>query len=274
MGRIRPGLLSITLRRNTPESIIRKVAKLPLQGIEWGGDVHVPHGDLRLAAEIGRHTRDAGLETFSYGAYYRFAELDDDKGRRGLEIETVMDTAEALGCNTIRLWAGQKDFDEATADHMEAFYDKACEIGSAASRRGLRIDFEYHGGTFNNSPENSQNLLRNIGTANVQTLWQCRIGITFEERLAELVQLLPSITNVHCFHWGPEGFNDRRPLVEGKRDWLAYLKVLAQSKRDHWVSLEYVKDDAEESLEADSRVLASLVREAMAEGSPEPITGS
>src|SRR5690349_14685192 len=44
---------------------------------DWSSDVcssdliHVPHGDVKAAERIGNRTRNARLETVSYGAYYR-----------------------------------------------------------------------------------------------------------------------------------------------------------------------------------------------------------
>ena len=46
-GIIKSGLVSITFRELNPLEIIRLVSKAGLDGIEWGGDVHVPHGDIK-----------------------------------------------------------------------------------------------------------------------------------------------------------------------------------------------------------------------------------
>ena len=55
------GLVSITFRQLQPREIITLVQKSGLKGIEWGGDVHVPHGNLHAAREVGHMTREAGL---------------------------------------------------------------------------------------------------------------------------------------------------------------------------------------------------------------------
>ena len=43
------GLLSVTFRHLPFERIIELAAEAGLDGIEWGGDVHVPPGDLKQA---------------------------------------------------------------------------------------------------------------------------------------------------------------------------------------------------------------------------------
>jgi sugar phosphate isomerase/epimerase len=252
------GLVSISFRKLSPEEIIRALEPLPVDGIEWGGDIHVPHGNTGVAERIGQATRMAGLEPFCYGSYYNFKEVNPEGEGPSVEIEAVLDTANALGSERIRLWAGEMDFEDASQSYRQAVADRAREIGEMAERRGLAIDLEFHGKTLNNSPANSLKLLAEIDHANVHTLWQPALGISFAERLEGLQMLLPRVSNVHCFHWGPGGIHDRRPLAEGEDDWRAYLEVLAPSGNPRWVSLEYVKDDSLESLTRDSQSLAQL----------------
>jgi len=65
-----PGLVSITFRKLSPEQIIELVRKAGLSGIEWGGDIHVPHGDIARAKEVKSMTKEAGLRVAVYGSYY------------------------------------------------------------------------------------------------------------------------------------------------------------------------------------------------------------
>ena len=44
---IKIGLVSISFRDLFPKQIVDMVAEVGLDAIEWGGDVHVPHGDSR-----------------------------------------------------------------------------------------------------------------------------------------------------------------------------------------------------------------------------------
>jgi hypothetical protein len=50
------GLVSITFRPLDPEEILRLAVQARIETIEWGGDVHVPVGDLDRARETGRLT--------------------------------------------------------------------------------------------------------------------------------------------------------------------------------------------------------------------------
>src|SRR5688500_12319633 len=95
-----PGLVSVTFRQLAPQEIIALVVEAQLQVIEWGGDIHVPHGDTNQAEIVARWTKDAGLSVAAYGSYYRLATPDQTP------FERIVATAVALGAPTIRVWAG------------------------------------------------------------------------------------------------------------------------------------------------------------------------
>jgi sugar phosphate isomerase/epimerase len=204
------------------------------------------------------------MDPFCYGSYYRFREVGPDSGEQGPEIEAVLDTAEALGAKRVRLWAGEMDYQDADRAHIEAVANKARNIAEMASKRGLAIDLEFHRRTLNNSPGNSLELLKEINHTNVHTLWQPALGISSTERLEGLKLLLPQVSNIHCFHWGAEGIQDRRALAEGEAEWRAYLDVLKAPDKPRWISLEFVKDDSIESLVRDSQCLDTLLKQGSA----------
>ena len=102
---IHPALVSITFRKLDPPAIVQLVKQACLVGIEWGGDIHVPHGDRARAREVRALTEEAGLTTYAYGSYYRAGHSEDE----GLSFEAVCASACALNAPTIRVWAGKQD---------------------------------------------------------------------------------------------------------------------------------------------------------------------
>ncbi len=111
---IRPGLVSVTFRKLTPREIVTAAVQAKLQGIEWGGDVHVPHGKIDVAREVAAMTRDAGLAISSYGSYYRLGDEAKDL------LPRVIETAIALGAPVVRVWAGRVGSKDATAAMRES----------------------------------------------------------------------------------------------------------------------------------------------------------
>lgn len=95
-----PGVCSLTLRDCTPRGVVEMVSRAGLEAIEWWGGGHVPTGDLELAREVGKISRDAGLSVSTYGSYHRVG-TDESPA-----FSKVLETAVALGAPSIRVWAG------------------------------------------------------------------------------------------------------------------------------------------------------------------------
>jgi len=251
----RTGLVSITFRTYTPEDLIDLVVKAGQEGIEWGGDVHVPHGDTSRAGEVGQLTRDAGLSVAAYGSYYRAAETVDTP-----EFEAVLDTALALGAPTIRVWAGKRGSAEADEAYRKAVKDDLARICALAAEEKVRVALEYHGNTLTDHEDSARELLESLQIPNLDSLWQPPNGETLEHCLASLEDMLPHVSNVHVFHWG-KGWSDRFALEEGADRWSAYLSRLARPEDPRWALLEFVKGDDPQQYLRDAETLHRWTRD-------------
>jgi 3-dehydroshikimate dehydratase len=140
---IHTGLVSVTFRSLSPQEIVALVAKAGLRGIEWGGDIHVPHGNVQRAKEVYHITSDAGLEIAAYGSYYRVG----CEEKEGILFERVLDTAIALKAPVIRVWAGDRGSREADEEWWAKVIDETYRIGALTKESGITISFEYHGNT-------------------------------------------------------------------------------------------------------------------------------
>src|SRR5690606_98075 len=114
------GLLSVTFRKLPPEEIVRIAAEAELDAIEWGGDVHVPHGDLDAADRAAQLTRDAGLVVRAYGSYYRLGVEG-----QSFTFEDALHTAVRLGAPAIRVWAGNRGSEETSEEERARFTEDA-----------------------------------------------------------------------------------------------------------------------------------------------------
>ena len=101
------GLTSITFRQLTVEQIVELVQQSGLDGIEWGGDVHVKPGEEALAREVGDRTRQAGLQVLSYGSYLHV----DGPEHIAEDFKPVLQSALALSAPVIRVWPGGREPD-------------------------------------------------------------------------------------------------------------------------------------------------------------------
>lgn len=245
---VKLGLVSISFRKLTPARVAELVAQSGLEGIEWGGDVHVPHGDVAVARQVRALTLEKELSVAAYGSYYQV-------GTEGtVPFSKVLDSAAALGAPTIRVWAGKVASADATIEHWDRLIYDTQRIADQAAKQGMTISFEYHRKTLTDTRESAERLLNGVAHPQVFCYWQPPIGLTVEERLAGLEAVLPRLTNVHVYHWsGPA--NERRPISEGAEEWKRYFGRIASTGREHYALIEFVRDDAPEAFLRDAATL-------------------
>lgn len=262
-----PGVVSVTFRSLDPELIIAECVRAGLTGIEWGGDVHVPHGDVDTAERVGALTRAAGLTVAAYGSYYRF---DDVLGGPDatLRFETVLETAVALGAPVIRVWAGRKASGDATETERETIVEKAREIGEAARGHGIEVAFEYHRGTLTDTNDSALDLLTRVDHPAIKSLWQPAHDEDIPTRIAGLNRILPYLAHIHCFYWTVKPGEDRPerlPLRDGEDAWRAYLSAVRDSGRAEldriWVLMEFVRDDSVAQFHEDAESIKRWLNE-------------
>jgi 3-dehydroshikimate dehydratase len=257
---IRSGLVSVTFRKLTSRSIIDLVTRADLAGIEWGGDIHVPHGGTRVAQEVAQMTRDADLFVAAYGSYYRAGVSEAD----GLAFERVLETAVALGAPTVRVWAGNRGSADADGACRSAVVEDARRIAVLAHAAGITVSFEYHRDTLTDTNTSAHRLLEEVGHPNVRVYWQPPIGMSSVECLQGLDAVSDYLSNAHVFQWTattPTAVADRRPLAEGAGVWPQYLERIAATDRDHFALLEFVRGDEPEQFLADGRALNTWLTE-------------
>lgn len=270
---IRPGICSVTLAKKSVSEVIAVVKMAGLEGVEWWGRDHVPHGDIATAVKVKALTDAAGLKVSSYGSYYRAGVSEAE----GLSFASVLDTAVALGAPTIRIWAGNCDYGKADEHLVEKVVSDTMRIANMAARAGLTVTFEFHGGTLTDNNEHAIKFASLVEHPSIFFSWQPPHGYTIEHCLAGLNGLLPRLSTIHVYHWTigsyekntfnetmrplkyPEDFH-RHPLSDGADRWREYLKAVNSAGCDHFALLEFVKDDLPEQVIEDAGTLRELLR--------------
>lgn len=247
------GLVSISFRDFSPEKIVKMCAKAGLDGIEWGGDIHVPHGNLQVAVAVREITAAAGLHIPAYGSYYRAGTSE----QTGLAFEKVLATAIELKAPTIRVWAGNQGSADAGEAGRRCVINDLCRISEMARKAGISVSLEFHGGTLTDTNASTIKLMDELSGTDVFFYWQPPVNQPFEYCREGLAAVLPRLTNIHAFHWNPE----RRPLAEGIPNWKKYLEIAAADGKDHYVMLEFVLEDSETQFYADAAILKELTEQ-------------
>ena len=248
---VKTGLVSVSFRKLPPEAIVRLAVECGLQGIEWGGDVHVPAGDLERARAVGEMTRANGLEVMGYGSYYRLTDAEAGMA------QSVVDTAKALGAPLIRVWAGDAGSAEADAAKRDEVRRNARRIAGMAADAGMDVAFEWHGGTLTDTLDSALELLQAVDCSNVGTLWQPPVGMDAENCVREIRAAAGYIRNIHVFSWRG---TDRLPLCEDAKKWRACLAEIGKLPGERNLLLEFVRNDDPAQLREDAACLSRWMK--------------
>lgn len=247
---IKPGLLSVTFRRLSVDEIIDLVVQADLPAIEWGGDVHVPHGDLAQARLVRQKSEDASLSLPTYGSYYRVSHEESGP------FETVLETAVALGTPTIRVWAGRLGSVEADDGHWQRVIEDTRRIVDLAFDAGVTIAYEYHGNTLTDTLDSTMKLIEVVDRPGLRSFWQPPKGSAHQDNTTAIQRLSPWIEHIHVFGWLMDGdLTVRLPLAEHAVQWQGYLAALDALPGDRYALLEFVRNDDPQQFLADAATL-------------------
>jgi len=248
------GLVSVTFRNLSPEGIVDLIQKEHLDAIEWGGDVHVPHGDIAQAKKVASLTRDAGLQTAAYGSYYRMGVSEGN----GLRFESVLASAVELGAPVIRVWAGKWGSDViGDADKAHVLHD-ALRIAEMAAAAGIKIGLEFHGNTLNDTPSAARELFATLNHPNMFSLWQPLPTLSLEEQDESLSVVLPRLCHLHVYHMLPKSPVELLPLVDGIKNWKRWFTQVEEAKGAVTGLLEFVRGNSLEQYSADADALRQI----------------
>lgn len=249
---LKSGLVSVTFRNLSVKKIIELVIEADLDGIEWGADVHVPHGDLRIAKETRRMTEDAGLSVAAYGSYYRF--------NGELEFGSVLETAIELDAPVIRVWAGTQGSQTTSAVVRNQIIEQSRQIADEAAKENIKIAFEYHENTLTDLVDSTLSLLTKIDHPNIYCYWQPLVSHSYAEQIRGLVEVKPWLANIHVYHWLSD--RTRLPLLDGSSQWLEFIKQVKATPTDRYILLEFVQNDQIKQFMEDAVALKQLLVQA------------
>ncbi len=239
------GLVSISFRNESPETLIAAMQAAGIQVVEWGGDIHCPHGDTEKAAQLKAACEQAGITLPNYGSYYKLAESDPAL------FQAVLDSAEALGTPNIRVWGGNTPSDRLTAENYEALVEDARRICELAPHK--KICLECHQNTVTDEYHTALQFIRDVDRPNLRMFWQPNQHRPLSYNLDGLKALLPYVEAAHVFHWKRK---ERLPLWEGEGEWKQYLELLG----DRPLMLEFIHDNRLESLTETAETLLNWTK--------------
>lgn len=246
---IKIGMTSMTFQNHTPDEVIQLAKQQNLYGIEWGVR-HIPDGGVKLAEEIGRKTRAAGLAVLSYSTYYHVGDAEE-------EFVAALESATALGAPIMRIWTPYRPPRLVPDAEFDQICVKAYALAETAELAGVKLNFEYHFDTLTETSAGAVRLIRQIGHTNTGLYWQPDGSLSTQQNLAALKEVLPYVTgNIHMINYKKGGvYESLEPMRDGI---IQYFCELEKAKRDFCVMIEFAKDDQVENFIKSAVLLKEL----------------
>ncbi|QDY69213.1 sugar phosphate isomerase/epimerase family protein [Qingshengfaniella alkalisoli] len=260
---ISPGLCSVTFRHLSPDEIIALCADTGIEAIEWGMDLHLPPGDIAHARKIGRRCAGAGIALPTVGSYVRCEDNNPD------ELKPVLESANAVGARSVRIWAGTAGSAEISAEHRARTIDTIRDYCDLAQDAGLVLSLEYHGNTLTDTLQSTLDTLATVNHPALTSYWQPRKAGPIEKAMIEVESLHEYLSHIHCFHW--ESYQNRYALSDGRNYWktlFTHLANIAMAGPDEtrWAFLEFVRGDDPDQFREDAATLIALLEEVNVSG--------
>ena len=243
------GVVSVSFRKLTVDEVIKCTKDAGLLAIEWGSDVHAPYTDLERINYIAKAQKEAGLYCSSYGTYFKLGEHDTE------ELRGYIAAAKILGTNILRLWCGNKNFEDMTAEERDYIVSESKKAAKIAEELGAVLCMECHNNSFTNSVDGALYLMEAVNSEAFRMYWQPATKHTVEMNIDYATKIAPYTYNVHVYYY-EDGV--KHPLADGVESWRKYLACFGT---DRHLLLEFMPDNSPDSLATEAKTLNSLAAE-------------
>lgn len=234
---------SVTFRDKSAKDVLRIAGNNSVTAIEWGGDIHVPPGDMKRAQKIRVEGTSRRIKPISYGSYFTL--------NCGMDFQPWLETTLAIGAKNIRIWAGdiRKRQTEFSSGELKAVAAELRSVCECAGAHNVTVSLEKHRNTFTQNPVTALRLIEETAMPNLKIYWQPNPELPIQENEDAIWTLISYISNVHVFSWSPT--NERLPLESGAHAWRHYIDLLGE----RCYILEFVRDASEIQFAEDISVL-------------------
>lgn len=256
---LRAGLTSVTFRNLDFYEIIKYCKECNISAIEWGSDVHAPIDDEENALKIKTECDKAEILVSSYGTYYKCGKYEDSEK----EFLKYIKIAKILGAPTMRIWVGEKNYEEANAEYIERIVSELKMICDLAKKENIQIGCELHGGTLCNNRENSLEIVKRVDKDNFGMYFQYDWNFSVDDNCKTLESFLPMLKNVHVFNIVREDSGIKRLSVgeeKGKEMWKRFAGILKANKVNATLLFEFLADPTKDYLKNEAMVLNDIIK--------------
>lgn len=243
-----PGLVSISFRSLTPESVIKICKSAGLAAIEWGTDSHVKSAESATA--VYNAGKKCNILPCSCGSYYKLGVSPAE------DLRVVLDIARGLHTDTVRIWGGNRGSAELTEADFQKMIKEGYAAAELADSYGITLCLECHPHTVTDRYESELRFLNAVDHPRLCTYWQPNQFESLSYNLEAAEALAGKTRMIHVFAWSQ---TERFLLEQHAEIWARYLSVFGRSGRTYGALLEFMPDDRPESLVREADTLKKLL---------------
>ena len=196
--------------------------------------------------EIVALQNESGIKCSSYGTYFRLGVHDTN------ELFTYIKAAKMLGTTILRLWCGEKNYEDLSTEERNYIISESKKAAKIAEDEGVTLCMECHNKTFTNCIDGALELMEAVDSPAFRMYWQPNqfrseeVNIEYARKIAKYTKV------IHVFNW--EGKN-KYPLSEAVEIWKKYLACFEGSQT---LLLEFMPDGRTETLSAEAKALRKI----------------
>ncbi len=265
---IRIILCTIAYRDRLLDHVLDVAEDLGFDGVEiWGREPHISEQfDENRVKAVQRmiHERDLVVPVLS--SYLRFgctkARYEDN-----VQLEDTLHTAHCLGTQIVRVWASDVPSAQATEAVWETTTRECQQACDQASKLGIALAVEMHGGTLADSGAAARRLAESVKRDNFRLNYHIVPDTELQTPLEQLQSVMPYVVHMHAQNYARltgEDEGRRVPLGDGAIDYQPLVRQLRKSGYTGCIAVEFswVEGEAKrEALAADLLYLKRLVNE-------------
>lgn len=237
----RVGIATICFNDQTVDTALAWCAAAEARGIEVWGRGHLPEeaSDTEVA-RVRALAVGLGLEIACYGSYARAGASDWTVER----FARILAIAAELGTPRIRVWAGTTGSAEATDVDWEVVTTALRTWGTLAAGRGITLVVERHGHTLTDYGDTARRLIGRVNLPAVRLNYQIPYPLDaagYANLTDDLRRHLPVSAHMHVQNYRAEDLK-RVPLADGLVRYADWAPLLAETRFDGWVMLEFLPE--------------------------------
>jgi len=257
------GLCTIAFRERLLTDALDIARDVGADGVElWGREPHISPLELdRPRAEaVARMVAARGLEVVALGSYHRLSVSPRAEGNVPLTV--TLQTARALGAPLVRMWAGDRGSQGATAEDWQQVIAASRLASLQAETLGLTVVVEMHEGTLTDTGATARRLVEEVACDNFGLVYQPAFGYEAEDPLQRIEPVAPFVRHVHAQNAQPaeDAAAAPRPTLisRGSADYGTIARRLAAAGYGGYFQVEFVVGELAEKAHAATADVAYL----------------